>query len=367
MKVAFRVDASLVMGNGHVMRCLTLAACLRESGAECLFICREHQGNLIRFICDKGFPVSSLPVEDVGNFSENGYQEWLGTTQERDADICKKVLEVFSPDWLVVDHYGLDACWELSVSSFFKQLLVIDDLANRAHACNVLLDQNLGRSACDYKALVPNDCMLLVGPLYALLRPEFSKLRGFSLQRRSQALVKRLLITMGGVDRLNATGQVINALRESALPEDCHISIVMGINAPWLEQVKVEAERLSWKVEVLVSVEDMARQMANSDLVIGAAGSTSWERCCLGVPSILVVLAENQLMVAKSLQDCGAVRLLDIRENFEGSLKLELQSLLANMESVRELSINSAAITDGRGVMKIAGLMSNYSHAGGEL
>ncbi|HEJ1615562.1 TPA: UDP-2,4-diacetamido-2,4,6-trideoxy-beta-L-altropyranose hydrolase [Pseudomonas aeruginosa] len=365
MKVAFRVDASLDIGNGHVMRCLTLASYLRELGGESLFICRDHPGNLISLISDKGFSVNILPVEPFTPTSEDGYESWLGATQERDSEVCKKILREFSPDWLVVDHYGLGARWEISVKPFFKYLFVIDDLANRPHVCDVLLDQNLGRKVCDYLGLVPTGCRLLVGVRYALLRPEFPKLRDFSLQRRRQPCVNKLLVTMGGVDQPNATGLVLHALLGSSLPEDCQVSVIMGANAPWLEKVKLEAARLPWQVEVSVNVDDMAQRMASSDLIIGAAGSTSWERCCLGVPSILVVLAENQRIAASALRDCGAVKLLDIKNDFEENLRMELRTLLTDLESLKGLSAGSAAVTDGGGGELIAELMKMYSHAGG--
>ena len=248
MKIAFRVDASLQIGTGHVMRCLTLADALAAQGADCLFICREHQGNLIEHIRNKGYCVHALPVlpsvcasslaiNTVSDEQSLAHSHWLGATQVEDAAACAAILAGVKPDWLIVDHYALDARWELALKSHYRKLMVIDDLADRPHLCDLLLDQTFGRDAEDYHELVPAISRLLCGSRYALLRPEFAALRDYSLQRRANPQLRQLLITMGGVDKDNATGQVLEALRGCALPAQCHITVVMGTTAPWLDEV----------------------------------------------------------------------------------------------------------------------------------
>ena len=289
--IFFRTDASLIMGSGHVMRCLTLADALRVQGAQCHFISREHSGHLLEVIRQRGHTVTALPAGNpISAMTANvvpqpAHAAWLGCDWQTDALQTGAILTDLKPDWLVVDHYALDQRWEEAVTPQCRKLLVIDDLADRAHNCDLLLDQNLGRKSEHYAPLVTAQCQVLTGPQYALLRPEFAALRPYSLQRRqAQPALRQLLITMGGVDQPNATGKVLQALKTCALPQESRITVVMGLTAPWLQNVRELAAQMPWPTEVVISVGDMARRMADSDLAIGAAGSTSWERCCLHLP-----------------------------------------------------------------------------------
>src|SRR5690606_6293543 len=184
-------------------------------GVECKFICREYPGNLIGNIRSKGYDVNVLPapVESSAHVinssvSQPAHAHWLGTTQELDADDCALILADLQPEWLVVDHYALDARWELALKPHYRKLMVIDDLADRVHACDLLLDQTFGRQRGDYRGKVSADCQLLCGSQYALLRPEFADLRPYSLLRRAGPRLRQVLITMGGVDKDNSTCQV---------------------------------------------------------------------------------------------------------------------------------------------------------------
>jgi UDP-2,4-diacetamido-2,4,6-trideoxy-beta-L-altropyranose hydrolase len=368
MKVAFRADASLQIGTGHVMRCLTLADALAERGADCHFICREHAGNLIEFIHSKGHAVHVLPVVRSSGQATNPTQagsagkelahgHWLGATQDEDAQACADLLAELQPNWLIVDHYALDARWEQTLKPHYRQLMVIDDLADRPHLCDLLLDQTFGRDPEDYRAWVPAGCRLLCGSQYALLRPEFAALRPYSLQRRTKPSLRQLLVTMGGVDKDNATGQVLQALRSCALPADCEITVVMGPKAPWLEAVRQQAQDMPWPTRVLSGVSDMARLMADSDLAIGAAGATSWERCCLGLPTIMLVLADNQLKVAKGLEQAGAAALVVSGESASYQVAALLTSLVASPNNMRTMSKLAAGIVDGMGTSSVHALL----------
>lgn len=364
MKVVFRADASLQMGTGHVMRCLTLADGLIASGAECQFICRVHPGNLIEHIKHKGYRVhvlapglpvvaSLLAINATAAEPQLAHAAWLGTTQQQDADACAHILHELQPDWLIVDHYALDECWEVALKPYYRRLMVIDDLADRRHECDLLLDQTFGRDFADYKPRVPAACTLLCGSQYALLRPEFAVLREYSLQRRAKPQLQQLLITMGGVDKDNATGAVLNALQFCELAADCRIIVVMGATAPWLATVRQQAEQLPWPTEVRVNVSDMAQLMADSDLAIGAAGATSWERCCLGLPTVMVVLADNQQQVARGLEQAGSVYLLQSPQQILASLPALLKPLLSSSVQLSVMSHAAAAIADGNGVATV--------------
>lgn len=360
MKVVFRADASLEMGTGHVMRCLTLANALLAEENECHFICREHPGNLIEHITKQGHTVHSLPCQGNGKLADKNNAEpvlahatWLGASQDEDAAACEKILALIKPTWVVVDHYALDYRWEQTLKPYYQNLLIIDDLADRKHDCNILLDQTFGRKAEDYHPWVPAECILLCGSNYALLRPEFAQLRAYSLERRKQPKLQRLLITMGGVDKDNATGLVLSALTHCDIPCDCQITVVMGSNAPWLKEVQEQAEQMPWFTEVRVNVSNMAQLMADSDLAIGAAGATSWERCCLGLPTIMVVLAENQQMAATRLQEANVVKKVDINNTLEQQLKEKLYEFTVNNCSLLSMIENAEKITDGCGIQKV--------------
>jgi UDP-2,4-diacetamido-2,4,6-trideoxy-beta-L-altropyranose hydrolase len=355
MNVAFRADASLQIGAGHVMRCLTLADALQENGVTCRFICREYDGHLIDLVTDRGYPVHALPRQDEFIQSETddlAHARWLGVDWATDAQQTQHALGDQVVDWLILDHYALDYRWGQKLRLLSKKIMVIDDLADRPHQCELLLDQNLGRQPQDYANLVPAHCKVLTGPQYALLRPEFAALRSYSLQRRQQPALKRVLITMGGVDQFNVTCQVLQALRSCALPQDCCFSVVVGLDSPWLQQVRAVAVDMPWPTEVLVNISDMAQRMADSDLAIGAAGSTSWERCCLGLPTLLVVLADNQRFGARALQEAQAA--LFIGDVSDISIKLPLAiNASVSQHWLLEMSTVTAAITDGGGVEKV--------------
>ena len=351
MKVTFRVDASLKMGTGHVMRCLTLAQVLKENSANVEFICRKHEGNLIDKIHSSGFNVHELEMlEEIEVGNKLAHSHWLGATQKQDADDCIGILKAEKSDWLIVDHYALDEQWQKRLKPYYEKLMVIDDLADRKHWCNILLDQTFGRQQEDYSALTPEGCELLLGSQYALLRPEFSKWRAYSLERRSKPKFKQLLINMGGVDVHNVTENILEELKTCNLPNDINIIVVMGGLTPHLESVKSKVNALPYKTEVKVDVDNMAEIMANSDIAIGAAGSTTWERCCLGLPTIQVVIAENQNTIAKSLARNNAIKLLqDIKE-----LSRTISDVTSWMTSVSDIA---RQISDGSGVMRVVNVI----------
>lgn len=340
------------------MRCLTLADALSAQGAECHFICREHPGHLTEFIHSKGYGVSILPArafeperEPVSPEPLLAHADWLGVSWQQDADECAVILKQMQTDWLIVDHYALDSRWESALKTNYSKLMVIDDLADRSHACHLLLDQTYKRAPAEYLPWVPEDCIVLCGSRYALLRPEFAKIRSYSLQRRANSQLRQLLITMGGVDSHNATGKVLDNLKSCALPVDCRIVVVMGATAPWLSEVQRSAEQLPWTVEIKVNVRNMAQLMADSDFAIGAAGATSWERCCLGLPTIMLVLADNQRTIAQALDAVGAAFLCDL-------LTLDIRPLITMQQiepaTLSAMSVSAAEITDGLGVSRVA-------------
>ena len=357
--VAFRADASLLIGNGHIARCLALAREMAARGARIVFITRDHAGHLGSVIDAQGYETILLSNGESGASpclpeaaADLGYAAFLACSWERDAEQSQAVLAELQPDWLVVDHYALDARWEATVRPFCKCVMVIDDLANRPHVCDLLLDQNLGRKDADYASLVAPSCTLLTGPMYALLRPEFAALRSHSLKRRENWQLENIIVTMGGVDQPNATAKVLEGLRLAELPRLARITVVMGRHAPWLEDIRSIAASMPFETRVLIDIHDMAEHMANSDLAIGAAGGTSWERCCLGLPALIAILADNQVPGATALQERGAALLL----GEVGSITANLPAAIRTMSQKENLSRMSHAardVTNGCGVNEI--------------
>ncbi len=355
--IAFRADASTVIGTGHVMRCLALAESLRDLGARCIFICRKHEGHRIELIRQHGHQVIALsPIQTRRPTQEKDiYADWLGVDWEIDAHETKQALSEQQIDWLIIDHYSLDRKWEKILRIPIRKIMVIDDLANRFHDCDLLLDQNLGRTEKDYDGLIKANATALIGPKYALLRQEFVRWRDHSLARRLKPMLRSILVNMGGVDKDNQTEKVLEALKTCRLPTEAHITVVMGQNAPWVERVKAAAADMPAPTRVLSGVSNMAEIMASSDIAIGAAGSTSWERCCLGLPTVQLVLAENQKFIANSISMAGCAITVNIQDL---STKLpNLSFFRGDFSELKNMSFSASNVTDGRGAAVVANLM----------
>jgi UDP-2,4-diacetamido-2,4,6-trideoxy-beta-L-altropyranose hydrolase len=346
MRVVFRVDASLKMGVGHIMRCLALAQVLKESGANVEFISRKLEGNLIDKIHSSGFNVYELEIlKDFEVDNKLAYSHWLGATQQQDADDCINILKKEKINWLIVDHYAINEDWQKMLKPYCKKLMVIDDLADRKHQCDLLLDQNFARNPQDYKSLVPASCKLLLGSKFSLLRAEFFKWRKYSLERRSKPEFKKLLVNMGGIDLKNVTESVLDELKMCNLPSDVDIIVVMGVSAPHIESVRLKAGMLPYKVEIKVDVNNMAEVMANVDISIGASGATTWERCCLGLPSIQLVTAYNQQFIADNLAKMNIIKLTKIYDLCE--------VLATSQDWMADIGQGAQKIVDGRGSSRV--------------
>ena len=359
--VIFRVDASIEIGTGHVMRCLALADVLRKRGGRCRFICRSHPGRLCEQIRLAGHDVHELYPDgtlNALNASQRDRQPihagWLGVDWKTDVEQTLEAIGSEVVEWVIVDHYALDFRWERSIRAACRQVMVIDDLVDRSHDCELLLNQTLGRTALDYCDFVPSGCQILCGPEYALLRPEFAALRSSSLARRATPNLQRVLVTMGGVDKGNVTCAVLDALRQSTLPVDCSITVVMGLHAPWIAEVCERAESMPWATEVLVNVHDMGRLMAESDLAIGSAGGTSWERCCVGLPALIIVLAENQREAALALAAHGAGGVVENGDFLVSGLLRWLEKFNNNHLLLKAMSDGAKVICDGQGAPVVA-------------
>ena len=334
------------------MRCLTLANALKSAGKHCHFICRKQPGDFSSKLIADGHSVYLLNTQSLNtHITTRAHAQTSGLTidlldQTTDAEHTAAILEKLRPGWLIVDHYELDKTWETSIGNHHKKLLVIDDLADRSHKADILIDQNLGRRSCDYIDLVPESTRLFIGPKYALLRPEFAAMREASLQRRQRPALRKLIISMGGYDQPDATSCVLNAIRRCQLHPDTQIEIILSDDAPWLDRVKEVAKAMPWDTDLLTSPQNMAQLLTTADLVIGAVGSSSWERCCLGLPTLLITIAKNQQGSAQALSNAGAGILIGTMNEIQTQLPRQLERLSAP-KLLAKMSEKASDICDG--------------------
>ncbi|MCZ2443319.1 MAG: UDP-2,4-diacetamido-2,4,6-trideoxy-beta-L-altropyranose hydrolase [Flavobacteriales bacterium] len=356
MKIVIRVDASLQISTGHVIRCLTLANTLREKGAYCEFICREHKGNLIHYIEQHGFTVHRLSTraEFIIDHSALRHAAWLGSTQLQDAQECLTILQENKPDWLIVDHYGIDKKWEQLLRPYCKKIFVIDDLADRQQDCDLLLDQNLIENMQSrYIDLVPQQCIKLIGPKYALLQSEYSKLHKQTPRKRNQ--VQRIFAYFGGVDTYNLTTKTITAFNQLKQP-DIELDLVVSalcLNLGTIENLALHNKR----IHLHQSLASLAPLMIQADLAIGAGGATSWERCCLGLPSIVVTVAENQEPIAKEMHKQRYINWIGNASEVDSEQLLTAMNRVIDNANLDNWSKHCATLVDGLGAQRVVEAM----------
>lgn len=351
MNIAFRVDASSQIGTGHFMRCLTLADVLKQRGAQIRFVSRHLPEHLRSMLAAKGHEFALLDgAPNDAASDELAHARWLGVSQAQDASDSIRALTDGTWDWLIVDHYALDFRWESMLRQTARKILAIDDIADRQHDCDILLDQNLyADMETRYTGKVPKPCQMLLGPHYALLRDEFRKLHEQVKPRTGP--VKRVLIFFGGVDADNYTGRSIESLSNIGVP-DLHVDVVIGAQHPCREQIKAACAQHGFICHV--QTDKMAELMAAADLAIGGGGSASWERCCLGLPALLVALADNQINIAKALNLFGAgIYVGTLKTASVTIMRSAIVSLISTQDQLKVLSKKAYSLVDGLGVARV--------------
>lgn len=310
MNITIRVDSSNLIGSGHLMRCLTLAQRYRKEGHRVSFICRDLEGNLAGLVERQVSQLYMLPAAPK-DATLTGYSKWLTVTQEQDAaetiELLKKLGKV---DRLIVDSYAIDEIWEKLVRPYTNEIFVIDDLANRKHDCDILLDQNYYLNKEErYIGLVPEHCKMLLGPRYTLLRDEFYEAKEKMKPRGGQ--LHNILVFYGGVDATDETSKAIKALRRlkanGELP-DVEITVVVGCSNARKDDIAIFCQKAGF--QYLCQVNNMAELMAEADLMLGAGGTTTWERCFLTLPSIVTAVAENQFQICEDCATAGLIHYL---------------------------------------------------------
>lgn len=323
MKAIFRVNASKKIGGGHVSRCLTLADELKKQGVNCQFICNDTAAEIMPAL--KAYTI--LP-ENTAPFKVNLF---------------------------IVDHYKLDASYENTWRPYSNKILVIDDLADRSHNCDYLLDQTYGQTHETYAPFINEDCRLILGPEFSLLKPQFSEGRENSLKRRNGE-INNILVSYGSVDIHNLCPLTINALNKIEKP--LTVNIICEADHPHLNNMKECANHSIHTINFHHNVTNMADYMSKADLALGAAGTTSWERCTLGLPAIVYQVAENQATILKNLHKQGCIFNLGLSELATSTLlKKQINSLIIRPKNLTIASINATKITDGNGALKVAKIL----------
>ena len=323
-RILFRCDAHAALGGGHVARCLTLADALAERGAQCAFAVNEAAPDWVpRLARSRHHWMTCQGVAAPSPWSEPA-------------------------DVLICDHYGFAADEERALGAGARRLAAIDDLADRAHACALLIDHNAARTPQDYAGLVPEDCVVLAGARYALIDPAFA---AAGAARTPPVSLQRVVVSMGLTDVNGITARVAEALVQ-ARPEFA-VDIAIGPKAQSRAQVEALAEaRPGWRVHV--DAGDVAGLMARADLAIGAAGGGALERCAAGLPSLIAPVAENQMGLAEALNARGAAMRLPADARLGTAIARALDQLRAAPGLLRVMSDAARQVCDGHGAARAA-------------
>lgn len=360
--IALRVDASSQIGTGHFMRCLALADELSKQDVHIRFLSRNLPAYLTDMLSERGLELVSIETFDESKYNEKEtsnlvHASWLGTTQFQDAKAAIKGLSDKNWDCLIVDHYALDICWENQLRSSTKKIMVIDDLGDRQHDCDILLDQNYYVDMqTRYYDKVPAHCKLLLGPGYALLREEFRIFREQAKIRNGK--VKKILVFFGGMDPDNFTMLAIKAL--SLINTKLDVDVVIGAKHPFEEEIKKNCINNGFVCHV--QTPDMAKLMVQADLAIGAGGTSIWERCCLGLPAISLCVAENQRIQITDAAELGVLLAPVFSQHLINILQIHITSLLDNPALLKLISKASMKVVDANGTLKISKILRSIKN-----
>ena len=344
MKIFFRSDASVHIGSGHVMRCLVLAKILRDKGHDVAFATRPQEGDFVDYIKQQNIPVIELQRSNniIPPKADNDYSAWLQLPWLDDAsDFITKTEEA---DLVIVDHYGINKDWEKYVSEMLNcKMFIIDDLV-REHYAHLILDQTFGREQQEYISKV-NGAKMLVGSYYSLLAPRYGELRKLAEEKNLLIQDHKVLVTMGAIDNPNVTLKVLKALLSI---ENISVTVLLSPKAPHYESVSLFCRNCAWITHIDFS-DDVATLMLEHNIAIGAPGSTTWERACLGLPSIIIPIADNQKDIAENIANTGAaikLNIADIESGFKNAYKLLTDNWL-------EYRLANFKITDGLGAFRV--------------
>lgn len=345
-----RADANATIGIGHVMRCLALAEWAKDRGLKAVLCTKFPHPFLQQKLESLGGKFLLIPESDKPSSKAYAHSAWLKGDELEDAEQTMAAVQKLNcghPLFIVVDHYALGAPWENVLSRLTKNIVVIDDLSDRKHDCNIIVDQTFGKEQESYEGLVIDDCKRLIGEKFILLRKEFSSFA----TNRIKSKTPRLLIALGGADPHNHSLTLAKWIHESHLANRLRLSILTTSINPNLHALKQYCDD---NIELLIDVERVASALKTFDLCIGAAGSSSWERSALQLPTLTVVLASNQKDIARHLHSVGAtINLGEIDALKPSALTTSISSLLDHPDRSRELAKSAKKVCDGLGCDRV--------------
>ena len=355
MKVFFRVDSSIELGTGHVKRCLTIAKGLKDLGViDLVFICSRLEGNIIDDLSNHSFEVRIIEINPKFNLKDvQQYRvpeiDILSQVQVVDAEQTVKFLINENPDILIADSYMIAETWENIVRPYVKSLVVIDDLANRLHNCDILIDNNFSDNTQAYDLLVPSECRKLCGTKYVLLNRDFLNI---SNKRNPIVSINKILVFFSGSTELHPlTISVVNKL-QSIEPDNLHIDVVVGGNAEDVRRVSKNITRPNTTVSG--SVPNFAKLMKNANLAIGSGGITNWERCYLGLPAIVVAIAENQVPSSSALSRNKYINYVgELSEETPSKIEELVRQFINDTDLLNKQSLLCQKLVDGKGLRRV--------------
>lgn len=357
--IIIRTDASVNIGSGHVIRCLTLAEELKARGAMVIFICRELEGNLISLIRKNGFKVHVLPYFNDAIITGKSWDEVYREKWCQDAQQTVNILTLYDPvEWVIVDHYALDYKWEQCISHRSKKMLVIDDLLDRKHDCHILLDQNVEMENHNYEHSLVNNGEILSGGKYIILRKIFIE-EGLA-KRHRDGIIRRIMLFFGGGDANNETVKALQAVSDMNL-EGVAVDVVVGESNPHKHQIQKRCIQMG--VNFYCQIDYIHELMDQADLFIGACGTTTWERFCLGLPGIVVSVADNQVAGAEILAKHNLlINLGRAAQTAVSDYLVAIASLMASPQMVKGMGMRSKSLIDGFGTMRIVDKILDNKH-----
>lgn len=338
--LVIRADASATMGTGHLMRCLAVAQEWRARGGTVTLVT----------VCAMDALLDRFAVEGVEIIR-------LGKTYPDDADwaIMRRVLHEYADAWVILDGYHFDARYQQDVLSTRHRLAVVDDNAHLPeYFANVILNQNIHASElADRYGPSP---VLLLGPRYALLRREFS---GHDPAARDHpGVASRVLVSFGGSDPGNVTQKVLAALADVKVP-GLEVVVLLGAANARAEAVRAAVHRARFSVHVERDSRNVAEWMAWAHIAVAAAGSTTWELAYMGVPSILITVAENQRYLARRASAAGIAQWAgEGHELTPEDLAQAIRTLCEDQTRRIEMSRRSRDLIDGRGAARFLDVLS---------
>jgi UDP-2,4-diacetamido-2,4,6-trideoxy-beta-L-altropyranose hydrolase len=336
VRYLFRADASQAIGAGHVMRCMSLAGALRARGALSCFVSLDLPAHLESLLQAQGHEVRRLPEAVRGDELDDARATLDG---EQAVTAC------------VVDHYQLGLAWETAVMAH-APVLALDDLG-RPHASRWLLDQNhYADPQARYEARCPVHVQHLLGPSFALLRSEFALARSHARIRDGE--VRHVLVFLGGMDAGNLTAMALQAI-DLGLPSSVQVTVIAGASHPDLPGLQAWCDHRG-NAQLQVQVSDMTPHLLAADMAIGAGGSSTWERCACGLPTVAICLANNQREVILEGARAGFLWGIDHVPS-AGELATVLKALSGAPGLVQHLSRQALQVTDARGAGRVADLL----------